>query len=57
MMTPKKERKPRYVVVHVAFSPKEVEKIDAQAEIENRTRINMIQTFVLRGLDTSEAGR
>jgi hypothetical protein len=56
-MTPKKERKPRYVVVHVAFSPKEVEKIDAQAEIENRTRINMIQTFVLRGLDTSEAGR
>jgi hypothetical protein len=60
MMTPKnlqKERKPLPIVVHVGFTPDQIKQIEKQAETENRTRINMIQTLVIRGLEAREQGQ
>jgi hypothetical protein len=60
MMTPKKlqkERKPLPIVVHVGFTKEMIQRIEKQAEVENRSRLNMIQTLVLRGLATLEEGQ
>ena len=54
MMTPKKTDGP--ITVHITFAPELLKKIDKHAESEDRTRVNMIQVLVKRGLETTEAG-
>jgi hypothetical protein len=45
------KKKPDYqTVVHVAFAPEVLDQIDAQAEIESRTRVNMVQVLVKQAL-------
>jgi CopG-like RHH_1 or ribbon-helix-helix domain, RHH_5 len=57
MNPPKKERKPLPIMVHVNFSRELIAWVDKHADSEDRTRSNMIQVLVKRGLEATEAGQ
>jgi len=53
MMASKKEpgAKKKPVTVHIAFPPDVIELVDQRAEVESRTRVNMIQVLVKQALE------